>query len=210
MVVLAASILAFSFGSWKRRQALLEQDRVVHQIEQQVQSGELTQEEANTLIGEQTGQLPATNAENNDQPAVGGEGAAANQTLKEVRRSSSSIEGTEAIKLTNAFYMAYNQRSFSAMATLFTPSTAGRPEFEDVLNRAVAENSVRPISFEFENVDVRGDSSVLITIKEVRANNQGDKSSMRRLLEFIPIDGQQKIQSYFQPDSTDTISGFAN
>jgi len=208
IVLLVVAVLAFSFGAWKRRQEILQVDREKHQIEQQVESGELTQQEADALLNESVGgsnENPVT-----DESAASTEASQAEQVLKEVKRSSSAVEGTEAIKITNAFYMAYNQRSFSAMATLFAPSTAGGGNFEKVLNEAVADNSVRPISFEFENVEVRGDSSVLVTAKEVRADNEGNKSTTRRLLELIPVDGQHKILSYFKPDSTDTLSGFDN
>ncbi len=211
LFITVLAILAFSYGVWKRRQIILQQDRTLHSIEAQVESGKITQEEADKLIAEsnvnnENSQEGESEEKNNEESGVNDE----DLVLKEVKRSSSTLEGAEAIKITNAFLMAYNQRSFSGMATLFTPSTAGRPEFEGVLNEAVAENSVRPISFQFENIEVRGDSSVMVTIKEVRANDEGDKLSNRRLIELIPLNGQHKISAYFKPDSTDTISGFAN
>lgn len=194
-------VLAFVIGTWQRRRQLITTEQATHSSASQP-GGETANDSASGLSESTNNNGEQETSENN---SVSGENKEEQSTvLKEVKRTTTKVEETKAVQLTNAFEMAFNQRSAANMTPLFADSKA----VEAAIVKVSEANSYRPISFSFESIEVRGDSSVLVTVSEVRADDQNNKLTVRRLLELIPQNGVYKIGNYFTPNSTAAGSGF--
>lgn len=203
LLLLVVVVLAYVVGSWRRRIQLIKQDQVEHQQEGQPGSSTPDGVGGGSAAGTDADSGSITNGSGDQQPPAEIKDTS-NIVLKEVKRTTTRVEETAAVQLTNAFEMAFNQRSAANMLPLF----ADQKSVSDKIVQISEANSYRPIAFRFENIEVKGDSSILVTVSEDRADNENNRLTVRRLLEFIPQNGVYKIGNYFTPDKADIGSGF--
>lgn len=202
LLLIIVVVIAYVVGAGRRRWQQLKEDKIEHQ--QQVQQNTNTGVGGSAATGTDADSNPVSTGSGDQQPPAEIKDTS-NIVLKEVKRTTTRVEETAAVQLTNAFEMAFNQRSAANMLPLFADQKA----VSDKIVQVSEANSYRPIAFRFENIEVKGDSSILVTVAEDRADNENNRLTVRRLLEFIPQNGVYKIGNYFTPDKADTGSGFS-
>lgn len=153
--------------------------------------------------------------ESGDQNTADGMGGASEEdtaaivstVLNRVKYSAGNLYEAQAVNIVNDFEQAYNGKNQTLVVALFDKS-ANITSLESSIWSAEASF---PISFKFESVEVRGDTSALVTVDEVYYNPQTKtKQTRRRLLELYPENSSYKIGKYFTADIDTPLAGFSN
>ena len=188
-------LLAYSIGLWRAR---ISRD----------------QQTANSTTNTETGT-------NNVSEGVGGDNlspvdqngttSSDNQTsdnvLKRVTYSAANLNEAQAVNIVNDFEQALNQKNQTGVASLFDQSAAP----EQIPPGTFVDQAPFPISFTFNNVEIRGDTSAIVTVSETWLDPTANiKNTRRRLFELYPNDNNYKIGKYFTDDATDPLSGFTS
>lgn len=202
VLLVALGIIGYAYFVWRQRVVEINNTNTT------------TEELSETMVTDQKNQLDQANQVDQADQADGMGGASNEDTaaivstiLNRVKFNAGNLYEAQVVNIVNDFEQAYNKKNQTLVVALFDKSAniTGLP------NSVWGEDASYPISFKFESVEVRGDTSALVTVDESFYNPQTKtKQTRRRLLELYPVNSSYVIGKYFTPNLDTPLAGFTN
>lgn len=189
-------LLAYSIGLWRARlislkQAVSDQNNQTDTVPAGV--GGDSSSPVDQILNNQNDQSSSQSTSSDD------------TVLKRVTYSANTLYEAQAVNMVNDFEQALNQKNQTVVAALFDKSAAP----DQIPPGTWVDDAPFPISFTIAALEVRGDTSALVTVDETWLDKAANtKSTHHRLFELYPTDNSYKIGKYFTDNNTDPLSGF--